>query len=158
MMNSYGQGFYLTLPSESSKGLFPENNASEYNVRLPHWIDLKGNWEIGLHSITYTRRSIIHHLDGTILYEYPEHDGTTTTATTGKMQKHYSSVDEYVSNINESLEESHVNKTEIEFTLNTNGKVTRRTTFNTRKRDRTRRICIEKRTFLFIAILYNHRL
>ena len=29
--------------------------------------------------------------------------------------------------------------------------------FNTRKRDRTRRICIEKRTFLFIAILYNHR-
>ena len=34
------------------------------------------------------------------------------------------SVDEYVSNINESLEESHVNKTEIEFTLNTNGKVT----------------------------------
>ena len=73
MMNSYGQGFYLTLPSESSKDLFPENNASEYNVRLPHWIDLKGNWEIGLHSITYTRRSIIHHLDGTILYEYPEH-------------------------------------------------------------------------------------
>ena len=124
MMNSYGHGFYLTLPSESSKGLFPENNASEYNVRLPHWIDLKGNWEIGLHSITYTRRNIIHHLDGTILYEYPEHDRTTTTATTGKMQKHYSSVDEYVSNINESLEESHVNKTEIEFTLNTNGKVT----------------------------------
>ena len=103
MMNSYGHGFYLTLPSESSKDLFPENNASEYNVRLPHWIDLKGNWEIGLHSITYTRRSIIHHLDGTILYEYPEHDRTTTTATTGKMQKHYSSVDEYVSNINESL-------------------------------------------------------
>ena len=87
MMNSYGHGFYLTLPSESSKDLFPENNASEYNVRLPHWIDLKGNWEIGLHSITYTRRSIIHHLDGTILYEYPEHDRTTTTATTGKMQK-----------------------------------------------------------------------
>ena len=54
MMNSYGHGFYLTLPSESSKDLFPENNASEYNVRLPHWIDLKGNWEIGLHSITYT--------------------------------------------------------------------------------------------------------
>ena len=124
MMNSYGHGFYLTLPSESSKDLFPENNASEYNVRLPHWIDLKGNWEIGLHSIAYTRRNIIHHLDGTILYGYPEHDGTTTTATTGKMQKHYSSVDEYVSNINESLEESHVNKTEIEFTLNTNGKVT----------------------------------
>ena len=120
----YGQGFYLTLPSESSKDLFPENNASEYSVRLPHWIHLKGEWEIGLHSIAYTRRNIIHHLDGTILYGYPENDGTTAMATTGKMQNHYSSVSEYVSNINESLEESHVNKTEIEFTINTDGKVT----------------------------------
>ena len=117
-MYSNGQGFYLTLPSESSKDLFPENNASEYNVRLPHWIHLKGEWEIGLHSIAYTRRNIIHHLDGTILYGYPENDGTTTMATTGKMQKHYSSVNEYVSNINELLEESHVNKSEIEFTIN----------------------------------------
>ena len=87
-MYNNGQGFYLALPSESSKGLFPENNASEYSVRLPHWIHLKGNWEIGLHSIAYTRRNIIHHLDGTILYGYPEHDGTTTLATTGKMQNH----------------------------------------------------------------------
>ena len=45
-------------------------------------------------------------------------------ATTGKMQKHYSSVSEYVSNINALLEESHVNKSEIEFTINTDGKVT----------------------------------
>ena len=70
-MYDNGQGFYLTLPSESSKDLFPENNASEYSVRLPHWIHLKGEWEIGLHSIAYTRRNIIHHLDGTILYGYP---------------------------------------------------------------------------------------
>ena len=123
-MNSYGQGFYLTLPSESSKDLFPQNNASEYTIRLPHWIYLKGNWEIGLHSIGYTRRNIIRHLEGTILYQYPEYDGTTKTATTGKMQKHYLSVEEYVSNINESLEESHIDKTEIEFTVNSNGKVT----------------------------------
>ena len=41
-MYSNGQGFYLTLPSESSKDLFPENNASEYSVRLPQWIHLKG--------------------------------------------------------------------------------------------------------------------
>ena len=123
-MYSNGQGFYLTLPSESSKGLFPENNPSEYSVRLPHWIHLKGEWEIGLHSIAYTRRNIIHHLDGTILYGYPEHDGTTTLATTGKMEKHYSSVGEYVSNINALLEESYVNKSEIEFTINTDGKVT----------------------------------
>ena len=123
-MYSNRQGFYLTLPSESSKDLFPENDPSEYIVRLPHWIHLKGNWEIGLHSITYTRRNIVHHLDGTILYGYPENDGTTTMKTTGKMQKHYSSVDEYVSSINESLEGSHINKSEIEFTIDSTRKVT----------------------------------
>ena len=53
-MYSNGQGFYITLPSKSSKDLFPENNPSEYIVRLPHWIHLKREWEIGLHSIAYT--------------------------------------------------------------------------------------------------------
>ena len=123
-MYNNGQGFYITLPSESSKDLFPENNPSEYTVRLPHWIHLKGEWEIGLHSIAYTQWNIIHHLDGTILYGYSKNDGTTTMATTGKMQKHYLSVDEYVSSINESLEESHITKTEIEFATNSDGKVT----------------------------------
>ena len=122
-MYSNGQGFYITLPSESSKDLFPENNPSEYIVRLPHWIQLKGEWEIGLHSIACTRRNIIHHLDGTISYAYPE-NGTTKTATTGKTRKHYSSVDEYVSSINELLEESHINKNEIEFTIDLTQKVT----------------------------------
>ena len=122
-MYSNGQGFYITLPSESSKDLFPENNPSEYIVRLSHWIHLKGEWEIGLHSIAYTRRNIIHRLDGTISYAYPE-NGTTKTATTGKTRKHYSSVDEYVSSINELLEESHINKNEIEFTIDLSQKVT----------------------------------
>ena len=121
-MYSNGQGFYITLPSESSKDLFPENNPSEYIVRLPHWIQLKGEWEIGLHSIAYTQWNIIHHLDGTISYTYPD-NGTTKTGTGGKTRKHYSSVDEYVSGINESLEESRVNN-EIEFTIDLNGKVT----------------------------------
>ena len=122
-MYSNGQGFYITLPSQSSKDLFPENNPSEYIVRLPHWIQLKGEWEIGLHSIGYTQRNIIHHLDGTISYAYPE-KGTTKTATTGKTRKHYSSVNEYVSSINELLEESHINKNEIEFTIDLTQKVT----------------------------------
>ena len=121
-MYSNGQGFYITLPSESSKDLFPENNPSEYIVRLPHWIQLKGEWEIGLHSIAYTQWNIIQHLDGTISYTYPD-NGTTKTGTGGKTRKHYSSVDEYVSSINESLEESRVNN-EIEFTIDLDGKVT----------------------------------
>ena len=39
------------------------------------------------------------------------------------MRKHYSSVNEYVSSINKSLEEPHVNN-EIEFSFGLNGKVT----------------------------------
>ena len=58
-MYSNGQGFYITLPSESSKGLFPENNASEYIVRLPHWIHLKTEIEFTVNSdgkVTITLR------------------------------------------------------------------------------------------------------
>ena len=121
-MSSNEQGFYITLPSESSKKLFPENNPSEYIVRLPRWIQLKGEWEIGLHSIAYTSWNVIQPLDGTISYTYPD-NGTTKTGTGGKTRKHYSSVEEYVDSINESLKESNVNN-EIGFTIGLNGKVT----------------------------------
>ena len=114
-MYNNGQGFYITLPSESSK----ENNPSEYIVRLPHWIQLKGEWEIGLHSIAYTQWNIIRHLDEPISFMTGGKEGKG-----GKMRKHYSSVNEYVSSINRSLKESHVDKSnEIEFFLELNGKV-----------------------------------
>ena len=124
-MNSNGlqYDFYITLPSESSKKLFPENNASEYTVRLPQWVHLKGNWQIGLHSIAYTPWNIIRHLDGSISFTYPD-KGTMKTGTGGKMRKHYSSVNEYVSSINESLKEASVSENEIRFSFELNGKVT----------------------------------
>ena len=116
--NQIQHDFYITLPSESFKKLFPENNPSEYTVRLPQWVHLRGNWQIGLHSIAYTPWNVIQRLDGAISYTT---NGTTKTG--GKMRKHYSSMNEYVSNINKSLEESSVNN-EIEFTIGFNGKVT----------------------------------
>ena len=115
------QGFYITLPSESSR----ENNPSEYTVRLPHWIQLKGEWEIGLHSITYTPWNIIQPLDEPISFMNGGKEGKG-----GKMRKHYSSVKEYIEGINDSLKESHVGKSlvdksnEIEFSYESNGKVT----------------------------------
>ena len=115
-MSSNGQGFYITLPSQSSKKLFPENNPSEYTVRLPRWIQLKGEWEIGLHSIAYTPWNIARHLDEPISFTSGGVGGKG-----GKMRKRYSSVNEYVSSINKSLED--VNN-EIEFTHELNGKVT----------------------------------
>ena len=122
-MSSNEQGFYITLPSESSGDVFPENNPSEYTIRLPHWIQLKGEWEIGLHSIAYTPWNIIQPLDEPISFM----NGGKGKG--GKMRKHYSSVNEYVSSINRSLKESHVDKSrvdksnEIEFFYELNGKV-----------------------------------
>ena len=124
-MSSEGQGFYITLPSESSKELFPENNPSEYTVRLPQWVHLNGYWEIGLHSITYTSWNIIRYLDEPIFFMERGKEGKG-----GKMRKHYSSVKEYVASINASLKESHIDKSpadksnEIEFSYELNGKVT----------------------------------
>ena len=114
-MSSNEQGFYITLPSESSKELFPENNPSEYTVRLPRWIHLKGNWEIGLHSIAYTPWNIIQPLDEPIFFMEGGKEGKG-----GKMRKHYSSVKEYVDSINASLKDK---SNEIEFSYELNGKV-----------------------------------
>ena len=111
-MSSDEQGFYITLPSESSRDVFPENNPSEYTVRLPRWIQLKGEWEIGLHSIAYTPWNIVQPLDEPISFMNGGNKGKG-----GKMRKHYSSVKEYIEAINDS--QSH-----IEFVYESNGKVT----------------------------------
>ena len=128
-MSSNEQGFYITLPSESSGDVFPENNPSEYTVRLPHWIQLKGEWEIGLHSINYTPWNIIQSLDEPISFMNGSMSGGKE-GKGGKMRKHYFSVREYITDINESLKESHIGKSlvdksnEIEFSYESNGKVT----------------------------------
>ena len=108
-MSSNEQGFYITLPSESSKKLFPENNPSEYTVRLPRWVHLNGHWKIGLHSIAYTPWNIIRHLDEPISFMTGGKEGKG-----GKMRKHYSSVKEYIDGINDSLKESHVDKSLVD--------------------------------------------
>ena len=45
--------FYMTLPSNSSMAFFPNNTLTEYKVKLPFHVDLTGNWEVGLASITF---------------------------------------------------------------------------------------------------------
>ena len=48
-----GTHFYLTLPSNASSDVFPDNKTTSYPVKLPQTIDLEGNWEVGLYSISY---------------------------------------------------------------------------------------------------------
>ena len=49
-----GTHFYLALPSNASSDVHPDNKIGSYRVKLPQTIDLEGNWEVGLYSITYS--------------------------------------------------------------------------------------------------------
>ena len=48
-----GAHFYITLPSNASLDVFPDNKTTSYRVKLPHTINLNGEWEVGLYSISY---------------------------------------------------------------------------------------------------------
>ena len=48
-----GTHFYLKLPSNASLDAFPDNKTTSYHVKLLQSIDLEGNWEVGLYSISY---------------------------------------------------------------------------------------------------------
>ena len=118
-MYDSSEGFYITLPNEKGT-LFPENTPWEYTTRLPRWIQLDGEWMIGLHSVSYTRHYIVEHFDTPISFT------NTNTGSVGKgakLKKYPTTIREYVANINESLKGSIINK-EIEFKLELNGKVT----------------------------------
>ncbi|KAJ1138775.1 hypothetical protein NDU88_005156 [Pleurodeles waltl] len=47
--------FYITLPSNASKDMFPDNQISSYTVKLAKPVDLKGPWEVALTEIQYPR-------------------------------------------------------------------------------------------------------
>ena len=46
---------YLTLPSNSSPDVFPENKISDYMVHLPKDLSLPGSWECGLAEIMFPK-------------------------------------------------------------------------------------------------------
>ena len=50
-----GGHFYVTLPSNSSMDVFPNNTLTSFRVQLPHTIDLNGDCEVGLYSVIYPR-------------------------------------------------------------------------------------------------------
>ena len=105
-MNSNGIGFYVTLRSDSSKDLFPENNPSEYVNKLSRWIDLNGEWEVGLHSVAYTQWNILKHLNilnEAILFTFINPKGELEKHKIVTTKKYYTTIDEYVTDINESI-------------------------------------------------------
>ena len=45
---------YITLPSNSSTELYPQNTVSDFKVHLPKEINLIDQWEVGLSEVFYT--------------------------------------------------------------------------------------------------------
>ena len=50
-----GSQFYLTLPSDSSMSMYPDNTMSDFTVSPPQPIELTGEWEVCLKEIQYPR-------------------------------------------------------------------------------------------------------
>ena len=48
-------GFYITLPSNACKGLYPTNSLENYKVRLPHTVYFPIKYEVALAEIQYPR-------------------------------------------------------------------------------------------------------
>ncbi|KAJ8048960.1 hypothetical protein HOLleu_01484 [Holothuria leucospilota] len=45
--------FYVTLPSNSSPDVYPQNTLTNYRVKLAQPITLEGDWEVGLAEFIY---------------------------------------------------------------------------------------------------------
>ncbi|KAL7402078.1 hypothetical protein ABVT39_009143 [Epinephelus coioides] len=50
---SVGEGFYLTLPSNTSAHVFKNNTGSSFHIDLAQHIDLEGPWQVALMEISY---------------------------------------------------------------------------------------------------------
>ena len=47
--------FYLTLPSNSSMDIYPNNTLAKYTTRLHNDVSLQGEWEVGLSEIVFPK-------------------------------------------------------------------------------------------------------
>lgn len=60
--------FYVTLPSNSSPTVYPNNKLTNYRVKLPQPISLEGQWEVGLAEMIYPHQW--YNIDKFIKYSY----------------------------------------------------------------------------------------
>lgn len=52
-MDDFDHDFYVLLHSCNCVKVFPQNNGSEFTVRLPQTVDLKGDWEVAVTDFQY---------------------------------------------------------------------------------------------------------
>ena len=114
IMNTEPHNFYVTLPSNTSTDTFPNNTPSEYTAKLSHRIELHGEWEVALHTISYVKWNTIK------LNKESVHYVVNSVKKTGSQLKaYYTNVKEYIADINASIPD----KGKVVFTIQS-GKVT----------------------------------
>ena len=119
-----GTHFYLTLPSNASLDVFPDNKTTEYRVKLPQPVELDGSWEVGLYSISYPNTwYTLRDINVDTHFYYVEGTGWPSVATV--KYGHYETMQDFVKNMNAALELEIGNSTTIYLTYSTlAGKVT----------------------------------
>ena len=92
--------FYLTLPSNASTSTFPDNKASSYRVKIPQPLNLNGDWEVGLYSITYPHT----------WYNFSEHDGQVYYSDDGVIffgnyvdYGYYETMEDFLKSVNKAI-------------------------------------------------------
>ena len=93
--------FYITLPSDGSKDVFPSNSAANFKTRLATPISLVGEWDVALYEIHYKRLwCVINPIDAEIVYEFKTPSGESSTARLYLYQGYYSTIDEVITSLN----------------------------------------------------------
>ena len=118
-----GPHFYLTLPSNASLDVFPSNKTTEYHVKLPQAVDLEGDWEVGVYSISYPHTWYTLRNINADTHFYCD-DGSGFYSTVELDYGFYESVQEFITDINKVLKKK-IGDDSIYFTYSTKtGKVT----------------------------------
>ena len=61
--------FYIILPSNSCPLIFPDNEASKFNVEFQNPIYLDGEWEVALMDFTFVYNTFPYYSNSLIQYE-----------------------------------------------------------------------------------------
>jgi hypothetical protein len=113
-----GPHFYLTLPSNASLDVFPDNKTTEYHVQLPQSIDLEGDWETGVYSISYPYTWYTMQDNSTethFLFKVP----TSKWYDSAVLEYgHYETMNEFTKGMTDALETEIGNRTDICLTYN----------------------------------------
>ena len=119
-----GTHFYLTLPSNASLDVFPDNKTTGYRIKLPETIDLEGEWEVGLYSMSYPHTWYT--LQDRENHVYYSSDGTYFTSTRNNVEYgHYGKMEEFIKAFNKALKTEAYVKDNISLSFNAKtGKVT----------------------------------